>query len=164
MKRLHRIILSTTLLTTTVQACELDSLDFTNNLDILIEYSRNNPLEEVHKLLKKENKGEKLLAIGLKENNIPMIKKLLELGFPADYRGQNGLTSLLIATKHNKTLIMKELLQHNADVNLKGKGTADSISPLYTAAFEGYTEALDLLLSYNPDIDAMIKEDLHLYS
>lgn len=62
------------------------------------------------------------------------------------YDEVNHRTALYYAAEGNNSVGLRILLDHGADVEL---GYKDIISPLYLAAYKGYANIVEILLSYN---------------
>jgi len=82
------------------------------------------------------------------QNDVIMIRRLLQQGANAQARDGRGRTALLSAVDGNQVESAKLLIEAGADVNAQDH---QSDSPLLLAGARGYLEILKLTLGANPD-------------
>jgi len=83
--------------------------------------------------------------------NIDLMNQDLALGLNPDITLNNDpKTALVYAVDNNKHEAVKLLLEHNANPNVKIRGTS---YPIIEASYAGYTEIVDLLIQYKADLN-----------
>ena len=90
------------------------------------------------------------LRIAYDRRHIEAMRVLLEHGADVDMQMDNIFGTLLHdASYHGPAEIVHLLLQHNANVNVKGY---NGYTPLHLASLFGHTEVVRLLLEYGADV------------
>jgi len=93
------------------------------------------------------------LVTAIAENNINLVEKLLTAGADVNQISRNGFAPLCIAAFWDSKDIVKMLIKHGADVNVRNNGT--KWTPLHCAAFQGHGKVLmQLIMFHNPDLYA----------
>jgi ankyrin repeat protein len=86
------------------------------------------------------------LIMAAKENNVPEVSRLLNVGANANAKGRSVGTPLHWASLHNRVAVVKELLDHGADTEATDlHGT----TPLHIACLRGHVAVVNELLSPN---------------
>ena len=62
-----------------------------------------------------------MLAAAAQDNNVEVVRLMLDAGWPADARGQHNGTALHWACFHGNTAMVRTLLRHGAPVDVKGE-------------------------------------------
>lgn len=88
------------------------------------------------------------LVKAVENNDVSLVKKLLQAGSDVETRDNKNRSLLLIATYNNNIEMAQTLLDAGANVN-----TQDNIkdSPFLYAGAQGKLELVKLFLNYNPD-------------
>ena len=97
------------------------------------------------------------------QNNIPMVKKLLELYSEVDAKNDKGQTALHLAILAGSVPIVKALLDYKATVNTYT--SYELMSPLHLACEGGYRKIVDMLIDAQADVNVpnfMERTPLHL--
>jgi uncharacterized protein len=84
------------------------------------------------------------------DGNVSILEADLNLGINADITLNDDRTALGNAVLNNKPEIVKILLQHKADPNIKINGNSYM---LIEAAYGGYSEVADLLIRHNANVN-----------
>ena len=84
--------------------------------------------------------------------NTEIVKLFLDAGVPADDCGENRHTALIAATVHRHLDVMRLLLEHGADVDMRD---ARDASALTYALHQVCDETLAALLAAGPEIDLL---------
>ena len=71
------------------------------------------------------------------------------------YHVQNGLTPLHVAVCCKHKIIISELLEHDADINIQDN---DGNTPLMVACSLGHADLVEMLLDYDADTDVKNKQ------
>ena len=88
----------------------------------------------------------KLLGTAADEGNLAEVRRLLRDGAPVD--GLHiGTTPLNLASRKNHPRVVKELLEHGADVD--AIGPKQDRSALFNASGDGYIGVVKVLLEHN---------------
>jgi ankyrin repeat protein len=87
-------------------------------------------------------------------NDIDMMKKLLDDGANINSKYKNGETALINASKNNYIKIVEELLNKGADPNLKD---GEKWTALIWASYKRYTKIVEKLLNAGADVDLIDK-------
>ena len=120
--------------------------------------SRN--LDFIQKRVNRENvnqtnvRGRSLLYYAVLGGGEAIPKFLLEKGADPNLGADVGSLPLNIAIEHNNQKLIKLLLEHGADPSRKLKQEWVDWTPLHFAVFYMRHDALEILLKYNPDINA----------
>ncbi|KAG8132486.1 hypothetical protein E2320_010332 [Naja naja] len=85
------------------------------------------------------------LASAETEEEMEVVKKLLQEGNVNIRASQGGQTALILGVSHDREDMVKALLSCNADINLQDE---DGLSPLMVASQHGNLEMVKLLLSH----------------
>ena len=113
-------------------------------------------LEQARKR-KRNQDGETQLLRAIEYNKIELVRRLFSLGCrDALVNAQNcgGLTALFCASARDCDAIVRELLAHHADVNIKSKS---GCTPLMLASFHGHLNIARLLCDA-PGIDFAVRD------
>ena len=97
------------------------------------------------------------------QNNIPMVKKLLELHAEVDAKNDKGQTALHLAILAGSIPIVKALLDSKATVNTYTSHELNS--PLHLACEGGYRKIVDMLIDAKSEVNQpnfMERTPLHL--
>jgi ankyrin repeat protein len=97
------------------------------------------------------------------QNNIPMVKKLLELYAEVDAKNDKGQTALHLSVLAGSVPIVKALLEYKATVNTYT--SYELMSPLHLACEGGYRKIVDMLIDAQADVNVanfMERTPLHL--
>ncbi|XP_070602137.1 KN motif and ankyrin repeat domain-containing protein 4 isoform X2 [Erythrolamprus reginae] len=86
------------------------------------------------------------LASAETEEEMEVVKKLLQEGNVNIRASQGGQTALILGVSHDREDMVKALLSCNADINLQDE---DGLSPLMVASQHGNLEMVKLLLSHS---------------
>lgn len=107
------------------------------------------------------------LALGLYKNNTATSTEILDAasllllnGAEANKYGTNGDSLLLraLAAGLNRQII-DQLIAHGADVNARNTACSQSLTPLYFAAAQGWTDMVSTLLAGKAVVDAAVHGD-----
>ena len=90
------------------------------------------------------------LIIALIQNHDKCAKHLIEAKADVNFKDENSLTPLTIASKDGRLDIVKYLVDAGADVNMK---TELGVTPLMLAAKNGHLETVKYLMEANADIN-----------
>ncbi|GEM_PF-6841755 len=102
----------------------------------------------------KDEYGQTALYRAARYGDIDAVNRLLKAGANANERiGEDGLTSLYIASQNGYTQIVHALLMAKADVDAAWKGQ----TPLFVAAKKGHISIVRLLLENGADVNAVIE-------
>ena len=105
---------------------------------------------------KKDNNGQTVLHVAIKEGHEEIIKFLISKRVDLNIKDSSGSTALFYAVTKNQNNIIKLLLEKGANVDVKNNSL---FTPLHKAALGGADEALELLLSHNPNINALANSE-----
>lgn len=97
-----------------------------------------------------EDGGTALIEATQKPGNIEIVKLLVQKGANVNAIKKDGATPLVLAATTGDTAVMKVLLDHGAQPNVRFMG----LTPLYFAVHEDHVEAAQLLLNHGADADA----------
>jgi hypothetical protein len=103
--------------------------------------------------------GTLVRAIGLE--HIPRVHELIERGAPVNEEGQDGMTPLGLACRHDNTIIAKWLLDKGARPNLAlggGAGEDAGLTPLALALSRGNLELIKMLLDRGADPNPRLRD------
>lgn len=90
------------------------------------------------------------LVTAIAENNKRLVEKLLDAGADVNKISRNGFAPLCIAAFWDSSDIVKLLMKHNADVNVRNNGTL--WTPMHCAAFQGHGRVIMFLMENKPDL------------
>ncbi|XP_032073346.1 KN motif and ankyrin repeat domain-containing protein 4 isoform X2 [Thamnophis elegans] len=96
------------------------------------------------------------LASAETEEEMEVVKKLLQEGNVNIRASQGGQTALILGVSHDREDMVKALLSCNADINLQDE---DGLSPLMVASQHGNLEMVKLLLSHSGCDPALVDKD-----
>ena len=96
-------------------------------------------------------RGKTALMLASAEGNVPLARRLLDLGADPDRFNQTGGNALMYAAQYNRTEIARLLIQRGANVSAQG---GKFWSPLMIAVLKGHTAMVDLLLAHEADPEA----------
>lgn len=97
-----------------------------------------------------------------RQENIDIVKKLLQHGACPNLSTQRSSIPLIVSTENGNLEIIKMLIEHKADVNRQNR---DGRSALHYACCLGQKDIADLLITHGADIDLKTKHNespLHL--
>jgi ankyrin repeat protein len=92
--------------------------------------------------------GTTLLMIAARENNVTLVKFLLENRANAVKRNRYGDTAMMLAALQGHADVVKAMLEHKVDPNMGGW------NPLHYAAFENRDRIAAMLLAAGADVNA----------
>lgn len=95
-----------------------------------------------------DSMGTTLLMIAARENNISLVKFLLENRANAVKRNRYGDTAMMLAALQGHADVVKAMLEHKVDPNLAGWNS------LHYAAFENRDRIAAMLLAAGADVNA----------
>jgi ankyrin repeat protein len=104
------------------------------------------------------NNPENIFSVINETNDLRRIKLLLENEIDVNIKNTQGQTPLIKAILLNSQSIVRLLIQHGADVNLRANG----ITPLMLAAQKGLPYITVILIKANADINAQASDGMSI--
>jgi len=101
--------------------------------------------------------GEPLLSLALHDNNLEMIRLLLELGANPNIADGYGYMPLCVACANNKLSMVRLLLEYGANPNIVSKN-GTPLDCAYNGIYDPELEIVRLLLEYGANIDQTLLE------
>ena len=108
--------------------------------------------EGTDKNFQEDSTGSSLLSLAAQENQLQIVKHLLEIGASVHTRDSNGGTALFGPATNGFTECTEILIKGGIDVNALD---STKFSALHYASFRGRTQIVDILLDNNADHTVM---------
>ena len=124
---------------------------------IFVDACKHGDVSQVHMMLEKEpelaylkdNKGNSALFHAVANGHISIADALLRITRqPDDVESEKGFTPLLIAATNGHSAMVRLLLDHGANPNLRN---FDGVTALHNAIFEKQIEIVGLLIEHGAD-------------